>query len=119
MTTDAVADDNRRVHAVSSSPVSMKRTKLILDGLFYGALLLSAACGTFFLLRRSLADTESLRARRDALQEENRQLEERLNDYRRRKAELSMNPEYIEKIARDQGLVAPGETVFVFPEEEP
>ena len=103
--------------AVSRSGSSMSRRFSIVSLFFYTALAAASACAAVLYLRPALADSAVLRSRRDQLVEENRKLEAELASYRTRHAELATNPEYIEKIARDQGLVAPTEMVFVFPEE--
>lgn len=95
----------------------MSRVSTIGNVLFYAALVAASACAAVMYLRPALAESAVLREKRDKLVEENRQLEQELGTLRTRQAELATNPEYIEKIARDQGLVAPTEIVFVFPEE--
>ena len=89
----------------------------IVNILFYAALVVASACAAVMYLKPALEETAALRARRDKLVEENRRLEAQVAEFRTRQAELATNPEYVEKVARDQGLIAPTEIVFVFPEE--
>ena len=103
-------------NAAALLPFSMSRRSRILDFLFYATLVAVSAGVAVACLRPALAETDMLRERRDALAAENRRLEAEIAALRARQAELATNSEYIEKIARDQGLVAPTEMVFVFQE---
>lgn len=96
----------------------MNRNATIANVLFYTLLAAASAGAAVAFLRPALAQTADLRARRDALVEENRRMVAEINEYRHRQAELETNPEYVEKIARDQGYVGPSEVVFII-EEEP
>ena len=89
----------------------------IVNLLFYTALVVVSACAAVVYLKPALEESAKLRARRDQLVEENRRLEAEVAAFRTSQAELATNPEYVEKVARDQGLIAPTEIVFVFPEE--
>ena len=51
---------------------------------------------------------------RDALRTDNDEIERRIAELRRRRAEFENNPEYVELEARREGKVKPGETVFDF-----
>ena len=92
----------------------MNRTATIWNIVFYVSLVVASAGAAVLLLRPALAETEVLREKRDALVEKNRELQARLHDRQTQIALWKSDPEYSEKMARDQGKVRPGEIVFVF-----
>ena len=49
----------------------------------------------------------------------NDELERRIAELRRSQNDFETNPEYVELVARREGRVKPGETVFDFGEPEP
>ena len=94
----------------------MSRSATIRNIVFYVSLVALSAGVAVLLLRPALADTAELRAKRDALVEQNRQLQSQLHERQTRLGQLTADPEYSEKMARDQGMVRPGEIVFVIEE---
>ena len=94
----------------------MNRSSTIWNIVFYVSLVAAAAGTAVLLLRPALAETAVLREKRDALVEQNRKLQAELHNRRNEIALLESDPEYSEKMARDQGKVRPGEIVFVIQE---
>ena len=91
----------------------MSRSATIVNVVFYTLLVAAAAGAAVLFLRPALAETADLRAKRDALVDQNRVYEDELLECRRKLAQLETDPEYAEKLARDQGMIRPGEIVFV------
>ena len=76
----------------------------------------AAAVSVFGPMLRERAE----RAReRDRIRAENDELERRIAELRRSQNDFETNPEYVELVARREGRVKPGETVFDFGEPEP
>jgi cell division protein FtsB len=57
---------------------------------------------------------QELKKRRQALEESNVRTEARIRGLERRQERFRTDPEYVERVAREQGMVKPGETVFRF-----
>lgn len=55
-----------------------------------------------------------LTRQRDALKEENDALQREIDELRRRQRDFRNDPEYVELVAREEGLVRPSETVYDF-----
>lgn len=66
-----------------------------------------------------MRDRRSLRAQRDALRAENARLEAQVAELRRMQEAFRTNPEYVEIVARREGLARADETVFDFSQATP
>ena len=55
-----------------------------------------------------------LTRQRDALKERNDALQREIDELRRRQRDFRNDPEYVELVAREEGLVRPSETVYDF-----
>jgi len=96
----------------------MNRKNLFINLLFYSCLLVGAAAAVVYVVLPELNRTNELRATRENVREECDRYAAAIQDLKQKQALFESNPEYVEKIAHEQGYVNPGETVILF-EGEP
>jgi cell division protein FtsB len=58
---------------------------------------------------------QELQRRKTALEESNARMEARVRQLEQNQMRFRTDPEYVERIAREQGMAKPGETIFRFP----
>ena len=58
---------------------------------------------------------QELQRRKLALEDGNARLEARVRELEQNQARFRTDPEFVERIARGQGMAKPGETIFKFP----
>lgn len=57
---------------------------------------------------------QELKRRKQALEESNTKMEASIRAIEKKQERFRSDPEYVERVAREQGMVKPGETVFRF-----
>lgn len=60
-------------------------------------------------------DYQDLQKRKQALEQGNARLETQIRGLERNQQRFRTDPEFVERVAREQGMAKPGETVFRFP----
>lgn len=98
-----------------SSSSFFRRNARYFFALLFCLLLLQDVFGAHGLMamHRSKAQMQAIQAKIDKLDQENRDLQQRIEN-------LKTNPSAIEKVARDRmGLARPGELIFRLPESKP
>ncbi|HEV2422672.1 MAG TPA: septum formation initiator family protein [Candidatus Acidoferrales bacterium] len=101
----------RGVSSAESSPSFFRSNARYFFALVFCLLLLQDIFGAHGLMamHRSKAEIETIQAKIDKLDQENRDLQQRIQN-------LKTDPSAIEKIARDRmGLARPGEMIFSLP----
>lgn len=101
----------RGVSSAESSPSFFRNNARYFFALVFCLLLLQDIFGAHGLMamHRSKAEIETIQAKIDKLDQENRDLQQRIQN-------LKTDPSAIEKIARDRmGLARPGEMIFSLP----
>ena len=58
---------------------------------------------------------QNLQSRKEALEQGNAQMESRIRQFEQSQKRFHSDPEFVERSAREQGMVKPGETIFRFP----
>lgn len=58
---------------------------------------------------------QELQRRRRTLEEDSARIETRIRELNEKQRRFRNDPEYVERIAREQGMAKPGETIFRFP----
>ena len=79
------------------------------------AVLVVIGLGLVFAPR--LREISRLQAQKEAIEAENAQLKAALHDIREHQRRFTSEPSYVERTAREIGMVRPGETVYVFTNE--
>ena len=79
------------------------------------AVLVVIGLGLVFAPR--LREITRLRGEKEALEAENLALKGQIGDMRERQRRFTTEPSYVERTAREIGMVRPGETVYVFTNE--
>jgi cell division protein FtsL len=99
---------------LSWDAATLRRTATYVLFLVCVALLVHEIFGShgFMALRQEKMEVESLRQQIRQLQHENEQLDQRIKA-------LQSDPKAIERLAREMGLVYPGEVIYTSPEKEP
>lgn len=91
----------------------------ILSRIAMAAFAVAVAVLLVVVFKPLLAEQGALRAQRDALRAENARLEAQVADLRRKQEAFRTNPEYVEIVARREGLARADETVFDFSQATP
>jgi cell division protein FtsB len=81
------------------------------------ALFLLVVSVSFFVPRYQ--NLSELRRQKVQWQEENRRIEEMTKDLRIKQKLFKSDPGFVEHVARESGMVKPGETLFKFTSEKP
>ena len=82
--------------------------------LLVAGLLACVAAAAFAWLSPVWRERDELTAQRDALKAGNDGLQREIDELRRRQRDFRNDPEYVELVAREEGLVRPSETVYDF-----
>ena len=72
------------------------------------------AAAAFVWLAPGWRERADLIAQRDGLKAANDALQREIDELRRRQRDFRTDPEYVELVAREEGLVRPSETVYDF-----
>lgn len=76
-----------------------------------GLALLVCVCLLFF---PKISQQNELQEKRDVLEDENRQMEERIRELRRKRERFTTDPEYARRIAHEEGYASKDELIFRF-----
>ena len=60
-------------------------------------------------------NSQSLQKRKDLLEQGNAQMESRVRQFKQNQKRFRSDPAFVERVAREQGMAMPGETIFRFP----
>ncbi len=96
----------------------MNRKNLFLNLLFYSCLVVGAAAAVVFVILPQLDNIGNLRSKQREVRETCESYTATIQDLQHKQALLESNPEFVEKMAHENGYVTPGEQVLLF-EEEP
>lgn len=58
---------------------------------------------------------QGLQKRKDVLEQGNAQMESRVRQLQQNQKRFRTDPAFVERVAREQGMAMPGETIFRFP----
>lgn len=75
----------------------------------------SCAVALVFIFLPKTHSYQTLQKRKDKLTQENARIEGMVREYQSKKRRFLSDPQYVERVAREQGMAKPGETVFRFP----
>lgn len=92
----------------------MNRKSLFLNLLFYSCLVIGAAAAVVYVVLPELNNVKALRSRQEENKEAIASYEAEIQELRHKQALFESNPEFVEKIAHEQGYVTPGEKVILF-----
>lgn len=59
---------------------------------------------------------QTLQNRKNALEQSNAQMESRVRQLQSNQKKFRTDPAFVERVAREQGMAMPGETIFRFPQ---
>ncbi len=62
---------------------------------------------------------QTLQKRKEALEQANAQMEARQRQLEQNQKRFRTDPAFVERVAREQGMAMPGETIFRFPATNP
>lgn len=85
----------------------------------WGLLILLCMIGLACIFVPKCQSLRALHRRKLALQEENRRAEGLIRDLRVNQERFAADSSFVERVAREGGMVKPDETVFKFAPEEP
>jgi cell division protein FtsB len=75
----------------------------------------SCVVAVIFVFLPKARDYQDLQKRKQALEQGNAKLETQIRGLERNQQRFRADPEFVERVAREQGMAKPGETVFRFP----
>jgi len=85
----------------------------------WGVLLVLVTIGLLGVFMPKCNRLKELQRRKAALLEENRRTDTRTKELRLKEERFASDAKFVERTARETGMVKPDETVFKFSEEEP
>lgn len=77
--------------------------------------IVSAIIGVVCVFLPKCHNFQELQKRKSTIEESNTRMEARIREMEKRQQRFKTDPEFVERIAREQRMVKPGETVYMFP----
>lgn len=77
------------------------------------------AAGVVCLFLPKLAELRGLQRKQAALEHDNRRLDQATRELADKRERFASDADFVERTARESGLVKPGDTVFRFREDDP
>lgn len=87
---------------------------VLLYRIAWGVVVITVLVGLVYVFLPRARSYQDLQRRKAALQEGNARLESRAQQLDENQRRFRSDPEFVERVAREQGMAKPGETIFRF-----